>query len=227
MAFFLKYFQFQASIVLDTLVCAFSKYCKEEFQVERCKVISNSVSEWFPQLSYRIEHLSSKKINKYLGLKWVWTNFCILLFRLFLSLAESCKLFYFRLSDNEIVDLLNRMSLNAQQTPGQGIQVEIPPTRHDIIHACDIIEDVAIAVGYNNIPKALPDCCTVAHQVSGNCHLVLWGCVNRMLIFSLFDLVSSKWFDWAVATPYCLLWFLGRINILFGKNQSNYIYYVW
>ncbi|KAK7601663.1 hypothetical protein V9T40_009104 [Parthenolecanium corni] len=131
----------KASIVLDTLVCAFSKYCKEEFQVERCKVISNSVSEWFPQLSYRIEHLSSKKINKYLGLK---------------------------LSDNEIVDLLNRMSLNAQQTPGQGIQVEIPPTRHDIIHACDIIEDVAIAVGYNNIPKALPDCCTVAHQFPVN-----------------------------------------------------------
>lgn len=90
------------------------------------------------------------------------------------------------------MDLLNRMSLKAQQTPGQGIQVEIPPTRHDIIHACDIIEDVAIAVGYNNIPKALPDCCTVAHQVSKNCDKVLWNCAVLTLIFSMFTLVSSK-----------------------------------
>lgn len=32
-------------------------------------------------------------------------------------------------------------------------KVDIPPTRHDIIHACDIFEDVAIAYGYNNIAK--------------------------------------------------------------------------
>ena len=33
------------------------------------------------------------------------------------------------------------------------ILVEIPPTRHDVLHACDIYEDVAIAHGYNNIQK--------------------------------------------------------------------------
>ena len=33
------------------------------------------------------------------------------------------------------------------------IVVEIPPTRHDVLHACDIYEDVAIAHGYNNIQK--------------------------------------------------------------------------
>lgn len=43
-------------------------------------------------------------------------------------------------------------------------QVEIPPTRHDIIHACDIFEDVAIAFGYNNIQKTFPKTHTVASQ---------------------------------------------------------------
>lgn len=33
------------------------------------------------------------------------------------------------------------------------IRVYIPPTRGDIMHAIDVIEDVAIAYGYNNIVK--------------------------------------------------------------------------
>lgn len=34
--------------------------------------------------------------------------------------------------------------------------VVIPPTRSDIMHECDISEDIGIAYGYNNIPKILP-----------------------------------------------------------------------
>lgn len=30
---------------------------------------------------------------------------------------------------------------------------QVPPTRSDILHACDVVEDVAIAYGFNNIPK--------------------------------------------------------------------------
>lgn len=29
-------------------------------------------------------------------------------------------------------------------------------TRSDILHPCDIVEDIAIAYGYNNIPRRLP-----------------------------------------------------------------------
>ena len=46
--------------------------------------------------------------------------------------------------------------------------MEIPPTRHDIIHACDIYEDVAIAYGYNNIVKSLPKTNTIASQLPIN-----------------------------------------------------------
>jgi phenylalanyl-tRNA synthetase beta chain len=55
------------------------------------------------------------------------------------------------------------MCLSSKAVGGQ-IKVEIPPTRHDIIHACDIFEDVGIAHGYNNIPKCLPEVSTISQQ---------------------------------------------------------------
>lgn len=46
----------------------------------------------------------------------------------------------------------------------QEINVAIPPTRHDVIHACDVYEDVAIAYGYNKITKTIPRTNTIAQQ---------------------------------------------------------------
>ena len=45
------------------------------------------------------------------------------------------------------------------------IVVEVPPTRTDIIHACDIAEDIGIAFGYNNIPRMYPPTNTVGKQI--------------------------------------------------------------
>ena len=36
------------------------------------------------------------------------------------------------------------------------IEVEIPPTRADVLHQCDIMEDVAIAYGFNQLPRSFP-----------------------------------------------------------------------
>lgn len=59
------------------------------------------------------------------------------------------------------------MCLKSEVTEtGTDIKVEVPPTRHDIIHACDIYEDVAIAYGYNNIVKTIPTTNTIAEQAS-------------------------------------------------------------
>ena len=44
----------------------------------------------------------------------------------------------------------------------------VPPTRHDILHACDIYEDVAIAYGYNNLVKTEPQTMTVGRQLPIN-----------------------------------------------------------
>jgi len=61
---------------------------------------------------------------------------------------------------------LGRMCLETtpkEGEPGQLI-VKIPPTRHDIIHACDIYEDVAISYGYDNIVPSLSNTTTIAAQ---------------------------------------------------------------
>ncbi len=64
-----------------------------------------------------------------------------------------------------MADLLIRMCLQSEVVEGGSrLKVRIPPTRHDIIQTCDIIEDVAIAYGYNRIPQTLPSTATVAAQ---------------------------------------------------------------
>jgi phenylalanyl-tRNA synthetase beta chain len=59
-----------------------------------------------------------------------------------------------------IVALLNRMSLPAELVNSKEVRVSVPPTRSDILHACDIMEDVAIGYGFNNIPRVTPNTVT-------------------------------------------------------------------
>ncbi|XP_059621047.1 phenylalanine--tRNA ligase beta subunit [Phlebotomus argentipes] len=127
----------KAKVVLDTLVCMFSSHCQEQFTVEWCQVVnSDGQSVQYPELAYRTEKVSAKKANAYVGIEK---------------------------SADETAQLLNRMYLNTTAA-GDELSVEIPPTRHDIIHACDIYEDVAIAYGYNNIRKSLPATTAIGKQ---------------------------------------------------------------
>lgn len=45
------------------------------------------------------------------------------------------------------------------------MDLKVPPSRSDILHACDVVEDVAISYGYNNIPKRIPS----AYTQGGGC----------------------------------------------------------
>lgn len=61
--------------------------------------------------------------------------------------------------------LLTKMCLKSHvKSKGKQLAVTVPPTRHDVIHACDIYEDVAIAYGYNNIERIMPRTSTIAQQ---------------------------------------------------------------
>lgn len=42
------------------------------------------------------------------------------------------------------------------------IVVSVPPTRSDILHPCDVVEDVAISYGYNKLPRSLPTAYTIS-----------------------------------------------------------------
>lgn len=71
------------------------------------------------------------------------------------------------LPPGRIIKLLNQMTLSATQgTSEDELIVEIPPTRPDILHECDIVEDAAIAYGFNNLTKTFPSTSTVAQPLA-------------------------------------------------------------
>lgn len=72
-----------------------------------------------------------------------------------------------------VTKLLHSMQLDVAAVPssssssssggdgGPVLQVRVPPTRSDILHACDVMEDVAIAYGYNNLQQQVGGTCFV------------------------------------------------------------------
>ncbi|XP_073216048.1 phenylalanine--tRNA ligase beta subunit isoform X2 [Lepidochelys kempii] len=129
----------KAKIVLDILVTMFSEYCEKQFTVEAAEVTYlNGKTCIYPELAYRREKVKPDLINKKIGI------------------SET---------PSSLAKLLTRMCLKSHVTGnGNNIEIEIPPTRADIIHACDIIEDAAIAYGYNNIQMTIPKTYTIANQ---------------------------------------------------------------
>ncbi|KAJ3664917.1 hypothetical protein Zmor_000451 [Zophobas morio] len=127
----------KARVVVDTIVCMFSQYCKEPFTAEAVEVVTaDGDSIIYPDLAYRDEVISANTANAIIGI---------------------------RESPESITKLLNKMCLKSELN-AENIKVTIPPTRHDIIHPCDIYEDVAIAFGYNKIPRTLPKTNTIGEQ---------------------------------------------------------------
>lgn len=120
----------RAKVVLDTLVALFSSHCKEKYVTEIVEVVSaDKTVTKYPELAYRTETITAKQANDYIGIDE---------------------------TPEKIVEYLNKLYLRSKLKPGGVIDVEVGPTRHDILHACDIFEDIAIAYGYNNIPKKPP-----------------------------------------------------------------------
>lgn len=76
------------------------------------------------------------------------------------------------LAQSAIIDYLRKMGNHAKPAPSQTVSdriiVEVPPTRPDILHQCDIMEDVAIAYGFNKLKKTFPATNTVANPLPIN-----------------------------------------------------------
>ena len=121
----------KAEIVLDTIVTMFSEYCTPQFEVEAVEIIYSDTKKThtYPVLSSRIEKVNVNEINKKVGIK---------------------------IDEKQMAALLNRMGLSSQVVSNNELEVTIPPTRSDILHSCDIVEDVAIGYGFNKIVKTIP-----------------------------------------------------------------------
>lgn len=67
------------------------------------------------------------------------------------------------LDADKVVHLLKRMghaAAPAADSPDV-IDVEVPCTRPDVLHECDLMEDVAVAFGFDNLPRRFPSTTTV------------------------------------------------------------------
>lgn len=87
--------------------------------------------------------------------------------------------------------LLTKMCLESEVVDSETLKVEVPPTRADVLHACDIIEDVAIAYGYNNLDWTVPNTNTIAHQVGNfnrheNFYSSFLGLLCCLLLYFIF-----------------------------------------
>ena len=119
--------QTKSHIVLNTLIAMFSEYCDKPFTVEAVE-ITNSNNE--------------RLITPNVSLKSFKTN------KSYLNKLASTKL-----EINEISKFLERMSLKCEVASDEELIIHAPITRTDILHPCDIAEDLAISFGYNNICK--------------------------------------------------------------------------
>ncbi len=68
-----------------------------------------------------------------------------------LSIEDTNRLLGLKLSAKQISELLLTAGLGVEKASGDSISVMVPCYRVDVMHQVDIIEDVAIAYGYNNI----------------------------------------------------------------------------
>lgn len=77
------------------------------------------------------------------------------------SYVNSCT--GLNLSVEDLGRLLQKMSLytHLETKSDDEVAVGIPATRPDILHECDIMEDAAIAYGFNNLPNTFPATTTV------------------------------------------------------------------
>jgi len=123
--------QTKAEIVLNTVVAMFSQYCEDAFTCEQVQVHGHDgTTQLYPNLEPRLCTCDVDYANSLLGL---------------------------HLDTPTIITLLARMGLHVTSDDAhKSLRVLVPPTRSDILHACDVVEDVGIAYGFNNFPSDPP-----------------------------------------------------------------------
>ena len=121
----------KCEIVLNTLVAMFSVYCKDPFTVEEVKVVTtkNNEANIYPNLKPRVFKADVEYLRTISGIHDIVPE--------------------------EILKCLKKMELDGKILNEKEIEVTAPITRSDVLHQCDIAEDLAIAYGYNNITKKI------------------------------------------------------------------------
>lgn len=156
----------KAHILVDQMIGAFSMYCAEPFHVEavEIKYETDGTVATTPSEKLRTMEVDVATVNSRVGITID---------------AQQC------------VDFLAKMNLIATKKDDKTVSVTIPATRSDILHPCDLVEDVAIAYGYDNLVKVPTPTHSIASQTPVNklTHLLRMELASagytEMLTFSL------------------------------------------
>jgi phenylalanyl-tRNA synthetase beta chain len=151
----------KAKIVLNTVVAMFSEYCAEPYTYEQVEVVDAfGQATSYPDMSPRELGVPLAYVNSYLGLE--------------LGAEEVCRLLRSMQLDARVAAegsggsggaggaaaaagaRAGAGAPGAAAAAGPALAVRVPPTRSDVLHGVDVVEDVAIAYGFNNLPTRLP-----------------------------------------------------------------------
>eukprot|EP01129_Flabellula_baltica_P011155 TRINITY_DN4825_c0_g1_i1.p1 TRINITY_DN4825_c0_g1~~TRINITY_DN4825_c0_g1_i1.p1 ORF type:complete len:600 (+),score=166.55 TRINITY_DN4825_c0_g1_i1:36-1835(+) len=132
----------RANIVLNTVVTMFSEYCAEPFTIEPVLVKDGDKEQLYPFFEQREVVADVDYITTGLGVD---------------------------LEPEEIIPLLKKMCVPARLNEDKTKVIStIIPTRTDIFHKCDIVEDVIIGYGINNLEPSIPQAYTPGKQFNVN-----------------------------------------------------------
>lgn len=133
----------KAKITLNILVATFSQYCAEPFTFEEVEIFYEETKKSMitPDSTIRTVKTTKDYVNKLCGT------------------SLDCK---------EISSCLNKMGLKSHELDSETVEAEVPIIRADILHECDLAEDIAIAYGYNKIIEQIPQAFTVGSQQTLN-----------------------------------------------------------
>ncbi|BCU71311.1 phenylalanine--tRNA ligase subunit beta [Stygiolobus caldivivus] len=93
-------------------------------KIELVKVLSESYETWYPQLKHSKMKISSDYVSKKIGLN---------------------------LTTESVIEYLRMARFDVSKVQGNEVEVIIPPYRVDIISQIDLVEDVAMMIGYQNL----------------------------------------------------------------------------
>jgi phenylalanyl-tRNA synthetase beta chain len=128
----------KATLVLNTVVTMFSEYCTTPFQIEQVTTISKTERIVYPSFENRNVQVDVDYLNRGIGIN---------------------------IEPDSLAGLLGKMSIPAVLSDDKKVlTASITPTRSDIFHKCDLVEDIAIAYGFNKIPFRTPTTNTYGGQ---------------------------------------------------------------
>ncbi|KAG5507068.1 hypothetical protein JKF63_05814 [Porcisia hertigi] len=122
---------YKAQVLVNQLVCAFSVYCDEPFTVEAVQVSyeepapDGTTSLVTPTMETKEMTMNVARLNSVIGIDMK--------------------------NGSECAVLLKKMMYTIKETNEHEVTVVVPPVRTDVIGVADVMEDVAIAYGYDNI----------------------------------------------------------------------------